>query len=259
MIIKLKKLAVLMFFVGSIILPGFSQDKPDTQGKSAKVTVLCYHTFLGSGKYPTDFSMAEFREQIETLKNNGFNFISISDFLGGSISGDKNILLTIDDGSESVYRVYNDILKPLDIKPLLAIYPAIIGVKKYALTWEQLKELSDAGCSVASHGFFHEKIDKKLFDLSEQRFMYEIINSKKMLEEKTGRKIEVFSYPFGLKSGETVEALKKNGYKAAFTIDGGICRFPLKNDNTIFDLPRYMITRTTWKSTFDKVFKKTSK
>ena len=64
---------------------------------------------------------------------------------GPGQGGDRNIMISIDDRNQTVYRAYHDVLKPLHIRPLLAIYPNIIGKRKYALTWEQLRELAADG------------------------------------------------------------------------------------------------------------------
>ena len=40
------------------------------------------------------------------------------------------MLCCIDDGNRSVGRAYREVLAPMGIKPLLAIYPNIIGRRK---------------------------------------------------------------------------------------------------------------------------------
>jgi len=221
-----------------------------------KVFVLCYHSFLSNKRFPTDFSPEELRNHLVILKNNGFSVISVSDFINSKVTGNKNILITIDDGNESVFRIYNEILKPLDIKPLLAIYPAIISRKKYAMTWEQLKELSADGWEIASHGYFHEKLNQKFYDKSKARFLFEIEKSKKVLENKFQKPITIFVYPFGLRSPITIETLKNNGFKYAFTIDGGGISLPVSSADKLYEIPRYMMTQSNWKNNLEKVIKK---
>lgn len=234
-----------------------SNAQQKAQGPGGTVYVLCYHTFLGTNKYPTDFTQSQLKEQLGMLKSKGFNFISVREFLDSNITGKKNILLTIDDGNETVYRTYLDVIRPMGIKPLFAIYPAIINRKKYALTWAQLKELADDGCVIAAHGYFHEKVNRRLYDLSQKRFFYEIQNSKKVLESKLGKKVTIFVYPFGLRSPVTIEAVKAEGYQCAFTIDGGGVNLPILNNAGMYEIPRYMMTQGNWKSTLNKIFKKT--
>ncbi len=214
----------------------------------ADVQVLCYHSFLGKKNVDYDFSIQDLRHHLTTLKNNGFRFITLGEFVQGNAKGGKNVLVSIDDGNHSVYDAYREVFKPMGIKPVLAIYPNIIDRQKYAMTWAQLKELSDDGCDIAAHGFFHLKINKKLHDSDYRSFQGEIFKSKDTLEKRLGRKVDTFIYPFGLYTEITADYLKKAGYKYAFTIERNIVRMPLERNANILRLPRYMITRSNWKA-----------
>lgn len=221
--------------------------------KEAKVHVLIYHTFLGREKIPTDFSIDQFREQMLILKKNGFTFVSYADVARGRVSGDRNIMISIDDGNQTVYRAYHDVLKPLHIRPLLAIYPNIIGKRKYALTWEQLRELAADGCDIAAHGFFHLHVNDKLYATNRRAFHDEIFKSKRVLEEKLNRKITVFAYPSGEKSEKAEQMIREAGYSYAFTINWGVLRVPLSENSNPYLLPRYMIEKQNWKSVFARL------
>jgi len=219
------------------------------------VSVLCYHAFLDKKKDSFCFSLDELNSHILQLKNEGFRFVSVNDIIDGRIDGAKNILLTVDDGNRSVYEAYQKVLRPNGIRPLLSIYPNIIGKKKYALTWEQLSELANAGCDIAAHGYFHLKVNRRLFDKNPGYFKMEIYESKRVLEEKLNRKISIFVYPFGLWSDITINALKDAGYRHAFTIDKGRIDIPLLRGDGNYNLPRYMVTRTSWKYCFNSVIR----
>ncbi len=214
----------------------------------ADVQVLCYHSFLGKKNVDYDFSIQDLRHHLTTLKNNGFRFITLGEFVQGNLKGGKNVLVSIDDGNHSVYDAYREVFKPMGIKPVLAIYPNIIDRQKYAMTWAQLKELSDDGCDIAAHGFFHLKINKKLHDSDLRSFQGEIYKSKDTIEKRLARKVDTFIYPFGLYTEITAEHLRKAGYKYAFTIERNIVRIPLERNANILRLPRYMMTRSNWKT-----------
>jgi peptidoglycan/xylan/chitin deacetylase (PgdA/CDA1 family) len=190
--------------------------------------------------------MQELRGQMDFFKEKGFQFVSLSDILKGTVKGSHNILIVIDDGNESVYRAYYDIFKPRHIKPVLAIYPGIIGKKSYALTWEQLKRLSQDGCDIASHGFYHLHLNQKLYDQDKSAFIKEINGSKEFLEKKLDVKILAMAYPNGIQSEITRKTLKEAGYKCAFTIKWGALLYPLSANKDPFELPRYMIYQNNW-------------
>ena len=133
------------------------------------VFALCYHSFRGKDKIPTDVSINELKDQLDYLKKNGFRFVSFSQIEKGLVKGQKNILITIDDGNRSIIEANEKVFKPMGIKPLLGIYPNLIGKKDYALNWEELKKLSDEGFDIASHGYYHLPLDDKLYQYRQKR------------------------------------------------------------------------------------------
>ncbi len=221
----------------------------------ASVNVLCYHTFLDKKKMdPYCFTIEELSSQIAQLKSQGFRFVSIGDVVSGRITGSKNVLVTIDDGNRSVYEAFLKVFRPNGIRPLLGIYPNIIDKKKYALTWDQLTFLANNGCDIAAHGYFHLKINQKLYDTSRREFNMEIYKSKQVLEEKLNRRITVFLYPFGLRTDVAVKALQDAGYRYAFTIKRGRIDLPVAaGGDGLFELPRYMVTRTSWNYCYNRL------
>jgi peptidoglycan/xylan/chitin deacetylase (PgdA/CDA1 family) len=208
------------------------------------VRVLCYHTFKDA-KNMYSFSIDEFRGQIDFLKSRGFTFVSVGDIAAGRVRGDRNVLVTIDDGNASVYRAVKEVLRPKGIRPLLGIYPNVIGKKSYALTWEQLSELARDGCDIAAHGYYHNLLNDKSYDRDHGSFHKEIVESKKVLEEKLRMRIEYFIYPFGVGSERAVKMVRDAGYRLAFTIRPGSLPVPVQGEP--HGLPRYMLTRGTWK------------
>jgi len=208
-----------------------------------KVFVLCYHSFLGNKRFGGDISMQELRSQMDYFQSKGFHFISFADLLEGSVTGTQNLLLVIDDGNQSVYPAYQEILKPRHIKPMLAIYPSIIGKKSFALTWDQLKELSKDGCDIAAHGYYHELMNQKFYDKDKKGFLREIYDAKETLEKNLNKKITAFVYPNGVRADITKKTLKDAGYSYAFTITWGPVLSPISLNKDPYELSRYMIWR----------------
>ncbi len=212
------------------------------------VHVLCYHGFVDKKNVDLYFSIDELKSHIKWLKDRGFRFIGAEDFAAGRFQGQNNVLVTIDDGNKSVYAAWEQVFRPNGIRPVLAIFPNIIGRKPYALTWDQVKRLSDAGCTIAAHGYYHEYVNQKLYDKRRKDFLNEIYGSKQTLEEKTGKKVDIFIYPFGVKSPITVKTLRDAGYRFAFTIHQGGIEFPIKGRYNPLELPRYMMAKSNAKS-----------
>lgn len=220
---------------------------------SARVYVLCYHSFLNKTNVSTDFSMDEMKMQIKMLKDGGMNFVRFEDILNNKVYGNNNVLITIDDGNHSVYSAYKNVFKPSGIKPVLAIYPNPVGKSKNQMTWAQIDEIVKDGASVMSHGFFHEYLKEDLYRTNKAVFEQEIYKPKKILDEKYNNSVAAYAYPFGYYSDTAIAKIKDAGYKMAFTINPGPMELPYAQNSNVYLLPRYMVVRSAYKSQLNKI------
>lgn len=85
------------------------------------------------------------------------------------------------------------------------------------LTWEQVREMKEEGISIGSHGMTHQI----LTELSEEESLYEICESKKMLEYRLGHEVRSFCYPSGYFNQRIIEQIKACKYKSAVTTKRG--------------------------------------
>lgn len=107
------------------------------------------------------------------------------------------------------------------------------------MTSEELRDVAARkGISIGAHTVTHCSLRQQTF--SEQR--YEIMESKRTLEEIIGQEVKLFAYPFGTKdnySDVTIDLLKEAGYEKAVVAYSGdlsksanmyeLNRFPVKN------------------------------
>jgi peptidoglycan/xylan/chitin deacetylase (PgdA/CDA1 family) len=103
------------------------------------------------------------------------------------------------------------------------------------LTWEQIREMAQAGVCFGAHTCSHLNLKHADLELSER----EIAGSKREIEEKLNTKISGFAYPYGMdidKYEKLKPILKKYDFDYATTASYG------NNDNKS-DL--YMLYRTT--------------
>ncbi len=212
----------------------------------SSVIFLCYHTFHDTSKSPYNISSDILREQLHIISELGYRFVSFDEIEAGTVDGNNNICITIDDGSVTVEKAYREVFAPFGVKPLLFIYPARIGKEMRALSDMQLQSLVSEGLHIGGHGFHHLKIDNKLFTDNPTAFTKEITRGKTFLEEKIGHPVTLFAYPFGIVCKESVELLKRSGYSFAFTISYGDVKIPLSENKNPYRLPRYMVTRESW-------------
>lgn len=86
----------------------------------------------------------------------------------------------------------------------------------YPMTWEQIKEMSQNGMLIGSHTHNH----MLLSSLSLAEVEQELSLSKKKIEQETGTRTSLFSYPNGRRddfNNEHKKILKKLDYKYAFS------------------------------------------
>jgi peptidoglycan/xylan/chitin deacetylase (PgdA/CDA1 family) len=81
------------------------------------------------------------------------------------------------------------------------------------LTWDQAREMNDAGVEIGSHTVSHPLLTYE----DAASVEWELMRSKQTLEEKLGKKIRAFAYPNGDWSERVREQAAKAGYGCAFT------------------------------------------
>lgn len=171
---------------------------------------------IGAGRYCV--SVENFRKQVEYIE------------LVSSLAR-KLVLVTFDDGLVDNYTNAWPILKEKGLKAHFFIIVSKIGVPGY-MNWEQIRELKDGGMIIGSHGMTH----RILTELKDKDLDDELVESKKILEDKLGQAVDYLSLPRGFYDKRVIEMAKKSGYKAVFTSnpkdnDGFKCgRIPVKAD-----------------------------
>jgi peptidoglycan/xylan/chitin deacetylase (PgdA/CDA1 family) len=90
----------------------------------------------------------------------------------------------------------------------------------WPMTWQQVREMADAGIGIGSHTATHPNLAL----LDDGRVMEELSASRRMLEEKLQRPVTTFAYPFGTRSAydaRVVECVKRAGFRLAVSYRSG--------------------------------------
>jgi len=82
---------------------------------------------------------------------------------------------------------------------------------RQTLSWDEVLEMSENGIDFGSHGCSH----RILPGLERDEVKRELIESKRILEEKTGKTISLFSYPNGDFNEEIKKLVREAGYNCA--------------------------------------------
>ena len=84
------------------------------------------------------------------------------------------------------------------------------------LTWTQVEDLASLGFEIASHTMTHHDLTR----LPLGRLRWELEASKKIIEDRIGKKVRGLAYPFGRTSQRVIEEALKVGY------DYGLLSYP---------------------------------
>ena len=212
--------------------------------KTASVIVLLYHRFEEHPRKNDTLAIVpeEFDKEMGELKDNGFTVIPMQDFIAWR-HGEKNIpakscIITVDDGYLSGYDTAWPILKKYGYPFTVFIYIDYIGSGGKSISWDQLAEMRDAGVDIESHTYSHSHLDspgygvdattrarvmKDVQTLGRDGWLHkEIVDSKKVLEQNLGIKVDAFAYPYGTGSNNPHirQIVKDGGYDVAFNVYG---------------------------------------
>lgn len=218
--------------------------------KSLSISVMFHGVYQTNFEnLPKDYYFGMHLEDFETIlkwfSKEKLKIISTEEFL----NGEPGVHLTFDDGYANNYYFVLPILEKYNFPSL--IFVTTQHLRQYdssssrlldffqekkikyekaerkklprefitenwsGLTFSQLQKLSDSplieiGCHTVSH--------PHLSKLSYEEQMVEIMQSKKCIEDIINEPLRYFSYPFGDYDQNTINILKKTGFKAAFAV-----------------------------------------
>jgi len=185
--------------------------------------MLTYHR--NNSKYRDSLTIRHeyFKKQIEYLISKKFLFIPINEYIENyNKNSKKKIIITFDDGFADNFWFACNILKEFGINPLIFLIVNYIGTDKIFsrykdkekdrfLNWDEIKEMLKYGVEFGSHTLTHPH----LIQITEEEAKKEIFDSKKIIEDKIGKEIKFFCYPYGEYNEKVVEFVEMAGYKGA--------------------------------------------
>jgi peptidoglycan/xylan/chitin deacetylase (PgdA/CDA1 family) len=226
-IMKARALAAAVAILVS--LPLVAQ-KRDFDPRQPSATILCYHIVQSPQDERMEISRETFRQHLQYLQMTGYNVIPLRhlyEYVAGKRADlPKNaVVITIDDGWRSAYTEAFPELQQRGFPFTLFIYPKIIGMTPLALSWEQIREMAEAGADIQSHTLSHGFLSRTKYSMDEAAYtawlQRELAESKRIIEKQTGQKVRFLAYPYGDFDQRVVRATAKAGYDAALTCEFG--------------------------------------
>ncbi len=194
--------------------------------------VLTYHKVVPFEMGGTWVSPRRFEGQIRSLIDSGYHFIGENDFIdaieGARLAGEKEVLLTFDDGYDCFAASAAPVLEALGVPALVFLVSgfagrendwdlSLPGRKARHMDWATVRSLIPAGFSFGSHCVSHRPLTR----MSREEALRELVASREEIEKRAGAPVMSISYPFGRTNDSIASLAAQAGYRAAFTLYPG--------------------------------------
>lgn len=272
MIIKIKKLHIFLLAICVLaasavigVCRSHAAARTDAPAKTP-LPIVMYHQIAKSpsraGAYCV--TLGELENDLKYIKECGYTTITVSELIdhveNGAPLPEKPIMVTIDDGFETVYKYLLPLLQELDMKAVASVVGAFTDLYTESgdhslsyshMNWEEVSELANGNTiEIQNHSYNLHKVNdhgrngaKKVNGESEQEYAEflsaDVGKMQEELQEHTGKKAIAFAYPFGSYSEESPEVLKNMGFKAALICEEKLNFIDTEDTAWLFRLRRY--------------------
>ncbi|MCG8487934.1 MAG: polysaccharide deacetylase family protein [Chromatiales bacterium] len=205
------------------------------------VPILCYHRFGNKGRR-LEVSAKQFEEQLKYLKQHDYRVIHLHE-LYGFLKGEqalpkRSVILTIDDGHRSIYKIAYPLLKKYNFPATVFVYSDYMN--NGGLKTSEIKTMNSSGLiSIQPHSKTHSNL--ALNGAGEGKSAYrkrvrdEVRIPSRKLENTLGKAPRYYAYPFGDTNPQVIDELKANGLLLGLTVQSAA--------NAAFTYP-YLLNRS---------------
>lgn len=260
----LKIILVLIGITSSFLMANDLPNKCSRDQNPNEFTILSYHEIADKSQTMDStyaVTPSNFEQQMHWLMDNGYHFISIDDILkyrkDGKALPAKAVLITFDDGYQSVYANAYPILKKYKIPSVVALvgswllkedkvdFSGHMIPRSEFLSQKEIKEMVASGLvEVASHSYASHKgifgnpqgnmepairtrqwlSDKQKYEDEKsykKRIYNDLAENNRFLKAYTGQKPRVIVWPYGHYNIESRRIAEDLGMPIGLTLDDG--------------------------------------
>ena len=222
------------------VKPGELDGGTIPQITATQIPIIALHGIENNpiGRY--EISAGAFDSLCGTLKNMGYETITMVDlynhFAKGTKLPAKPVIITSDDGYQSMYTTAFTILKKYKYKMTVFLITSYIGdnektrrlndfdsgtkdiPQRAMLTWPEIGQMSKYGCEFQSHTWSHSIIS----NISIETAKFELLQSKHDIELHTGKPVIFVAWPHSQTSNQVISLLPQTGYAGALYYGNGV-------------------------------------
>lgn len=270
MIIRIRRFHfILVLAVLTAISFVFAMKAEKTQTAAAdnisrQLPIVMYHhiTEKESRKGTYVLLKDELKKDLDYIKKCGYTCVTVKDlvdFCDGKKSLPKKIIMiTFDDGFDSVYELAWPLLKERNMKAVVAAVGKITqtyednhetNVNYAYMTWERLREIDESEeFEVQNHSYDMHSLNgrKGLSKMKgesdaqyEKALVYDLRKMQSELKEKSAIDALACVYPYGAYSKNTLSIVKSLGFRCTLTCEERINSISSADKNSLFNLGRY--------------------
>ena len=246
-----------------IVIPLKDQNKGGLRPDGYQVVpILSYHDFAEKCGAPLCTPKQIFQEQMKYLHDNGYRVITMKELLGfleyKQGIPERSVVITIEDGYRSFYKIAYPILKSYGYTAAIFIYTSLINQTKNGITWNQLRKVKADGFEIGSNCVSRTDLTKKN-DLEKEadylkRIKDELVLSKKIIDKNLRQKTLYLAFPYGGYNQRILQLSEEAGYKIGLSMRKGSNPFfadplSLKRSRIINrDMKRFIASLETFKA-----------
>jgi peptidoglycan/xylan/chitin deacetylase (PgdA/CDA1 family) len=200
---------------------------------STSIALLMYHSIArtttpGFARLTVD--PAAFDEHLAALREAGFRLVTLTEAVThlctdpAPRSDGPLVAVTIDDALADVAMGAIPALTRHRARATVFVPTAFVGGRagwlrgedagRRLLDWSDLATLADAGIEIGSHGHRHIACDVNPPALVED----DARHSRELLEQRLGRPVPSFAFPFGYGPGPARDAIRRAGFRQAVVV-----------------------------------------
>ena len=259
---RLHLLALLLFSLSTSIShaapPEVRKNQP-VVSQEVRVPILLYHRFGPTVADGMTITTPVFESHLKYLRDNGYKVIPLRQLIDwyqkkGPAPAPKSVVIVEDDAHKSVYSDMLPLAKKYNVPVTVFIYPSAISNAKYALTWDQLRELKKSGLfDFQSHTYWHPNFKRDKKKMNPQEFeksvMIQLTKSKAKIEKELGVKVDMLAWPFGIFDDYLLKKAAEAGYIATFTIQA----HHAGPADSLNKMPRYLLINSDQGKAFAQI------
>jgi peptidoglycan/xylan/chitin deacetylase (PgdA/CDA1 family) len=197
------------------------------------VPVLLYHSVIagGSPEHQGWITSPEvFAEHMAYLHDEGYKTLTVSEYAAQLVAPmteapEKTVVITFDDGFADFTEHAVPVLKRYGLTSTMYVVTGCVGSTSTWLEsagegdrpmmgWSDIESLHDAGVEVGAHTHSHPQLDI----IDKATAAEEIRRSRGVLEDRLGREVPSFAYPFGFHGPRIRAIVEATGFSSACAV-----------------------------------------